>query len=62
MTDNNAAVEELFLWYLGRVPNDAERSKAVAALRRATTPALRTQTVEDLAWALINKVDFLINY
>ncbi|MBM3753887.1 MAG: DUF1553 domain-containing protein [Acidobacteria bacterium] len=60
MTDNNAAVDELFLWYLGRVPTEAERAKAVSALSRATTPALRTATVEDLAWVLVNKTDFLI--
>jgi hypothetical protein len=60
MTDNNAAVEELFLWYLGRTPAEPERTKALAALNRANTAALRISTIEDLAWVLVNKTDFLI--
>ena len=60
ITDNNAAVEELFLWYLGRTPTESERTKALAALSRANTAALRISSIEDLAWVLVNKTDFLI--
>ena len=60
MTNNNAAVEELFLLYLGRTPTESELTKAVSALNRSNTAALRNATIEDLAWVLVNKTDFLI--
>jgi hypothetical protein len=60
---NNAAlIDEVFLWYLGREPDAGEKATAMAAFAKATTAALRNATIEDLAWVLVNKVDFLINY
>lgn len=60
--DTGAIVEQLFLLYLGREPNDTERAKATALFARAATTALKTQTIEDLAWVLVNKIDFQVCY
>jgi hypothetical protein len=60
--DVAAAVDELFLLFLGRKPVESERSQAVAALARASTAALRNTAVEDLAWVLVNKTEFLFSY
>jgi len=60
---NNAAViDEVFLLYLGRQPNEEEKTIALGAFAKANTTALRNATIEDLAWVMVNKVDFLINY
>jgi hypothetical protein len=62
VANNSQVIDEVFLLYLGREPYDAEKTKALAAFAKATTAALRNATIEDLAWVLVNKVDFLINY
>lgn len=62
LTDNGAAVDEMFLTFLSRTPSESERAKAVAHLARATNANLRNTYLEDLAWALINKIDFLFSY
>jgi hypothetical protein len=62
LTDNDAAVEQLFLTFLSRYPSDNERQLAVNSLKAATTATLRNNTIEDLAWVMINKLDFLFSY
>lgn len=62
IADNNAALEELFLTFLGRQPSAYERSHALVYLQNATTAAARNTAIEDLAWSLINKLDFLFSY
>ena len=62
LTDNKAVIAELFLTFVSRSPSADEQSKAMAYLASATTPAARNSALEDLAWALINKVDFLYSY
>ena len=62
LTDNKAVVDELFLSFVSRRPTVDEQSKAVAYLVAATTPATRNSALEDLAWALVNKIDFLYSY
>lgn len=57
-----AQLEELFLTFLGRMPTDFERSKALAYLTAGTTTAQKNAALEDLAWALINKLDFQFSY
>jgi len=59
--DNKAVVEELFLTFVSRHPSDSEQAQAVAYLAAPTT-ATRNNAIEDLAWALINKIDFLYSY
>jgi hypothetical protein len=62
LTDNGAAVDEIFLTFLSRTPNESEKAKAVAHLAKATNATLRNTYLEDLAWSLINKIDFLFSY
>jgi hypothetical protein len=60
---NNAeAVEYLYRRFLARTPTPSESQTAVAALTRASTAAARNAAVEDLAWVLINKLEFLFSY
>ncbi|MBK7928208.1 MAG: DUF1549 domain-containing protein [Bryobacterales bacterium] len=61
--DNEAVVEEMFLTFLGRKPSEYEKGKAQEFLKRyATTAATRNTSIEDLGWALVNKVEFLFSY
>jgi hypothetical protein len=62
LTDNDAVVEQMFLSFLSRYPSDDERAIAVGTIKAATTATLRNNAIEDLAWALINKLDFLYSY
>jgi hypothetical protein len=62
ITDNSSAVEQLSMTFLSREPTDYERAHAVAYLQNATSAAARNTAIEDLAWALINKLDFLFSY
>jgi Protein of unknown function (DUF1553)/Protein of unknown function (DUF1549) len=54
---NDQLVEELFLAMLSRFPTPEEKEIAVSQVRE-----YRTQGVEDLAWVLLNKLDFIFNY
>lgn len=58
--DNAAVVEDLFLTFISRQPTEYERGVAMRFLTR--TNANRNTSVEDLAWALINKTEFLFSY
>jgi hypothetical protein len=60
--NNDALIQEMFLTVLSRTPSADESQTARASLATATTAALRQQRVEDLLWALYNKVDFLFVY
>jgi hypothetical protein len=62
LTDTTAQLEEMYLTYLGRMPSNYERTQAMAFLSKATTAAQKNAALEDLAWALINKLDFLFSY
>jgi len=57
--DAAAAIEEMFLAFLSRTPTEEERTVITGRFARA---ASRAQAVEDLAWALINRVDFVFSY
>jgi hypothetical protein len=62
ITANDALVDEMYLTFLSRKPTEAERAKAVAPIARATTAATRNTAIEDLAWVLLNRVEFLFSY
>jgi Protein of unknown function (DUF1553)/Protein of unknown function (DUF1549) len=62
MTDNTALVNEMFLTFVSRQPTAAELASSIKYLTAATTTAARTSAIEDLSWALINKIDFLYSY
>ncbi len=57
---NTDAVNRLFLTILSRYPTDDEKAKALASLPAAA--AARNSAMQDLAWSLYNKVDFVFNY
>jgi uncharacterized protein YukE len=54
---NQQIVEELFLSTLSRFPSSDEIAKSVKHIEK-----YRDQGVEDLQWALINKLEFVVNY
>lgn len=54
---NQEIVEEMFLAFLGRPPRAPEALVAAKALEE-----LHSRGLEDLAWSLINKTEFLYNY
>ena len=62
LPNNTAMTEELFLLFLSRYPAAAERNAALAVLDRATTAAAKNAAIEDLAWALMNRTEFLFSY
>jgi hypothetical protein len=57
--DNGSIVDDMWLRFLGRQPSEAERNKAIGYMQRATN---RNAAIEDLAWACMNKLDFLFSY
>jgi hypothetical protein len=59
---NAEAVDEMFLLFLSRYPSDIERGYAIAHLAAASNTAARNAAIEDLAWALINKAEFIFSY
>ena len=62
MPENNDVVDQMFLTFLSRLPTNTERQIAVNALKQTTTIAQRNTAIEDLAWVLINKGDFIFSY
>lgn len=62
IADNTALISELFLKFLSRQPTPGEQGQALAFLSKATTVPARAAAVEDLAWAAMNKLDFLFSY
>jgi hypothetical protein len=62
IANNEAAVDEMFLLFLSRYPTEIEKGHAVAHLARSTTAAARITAIEDLAWALVNKAEFIFSY
>jgi len=58
--DDAALVEELYLTYYGRFPTEKERAVAVGHLRKHA--AKRRQAAEDLAWVLLNSLEFGFNH
>ena len=62
LQSTDALVDELFLTFLSRLPSERERAAAQARFAGATNATQRNQAIEDLAWAAINKVDFIFSY
>jgi hypothetical protein len=58
---NTDAVNTLYLNILSRYPSSTEMSTAMAAIP-AANGTTRSQAIQDLAWSLYNKVDFVFNY
>src|SRR5262249_38144281 len=57
---DDALVEELYLTCYSRLPDARERALALDYLKRE--PAQRRQAAEDLAWSLLNSLEFVFNH
>ena len=60
VTDDQRLTEELYLTFFSRMPNDAERNQVLAFLKKQTDN--RQQAVEDIAWSMLNTLEFLFNH
>jgi hypothetical protein len=58
-TDDEPLVEELYLTFFSRLPRSDERQAARDYLQGA---ADRRQAAEDLAWSLLNSLEFIFNH
>jgi hypothetical protein len=52
-------VEELYLTFYSRPPTEEERKEAVAYLKKGKN---RREAAEDLAWGLLNSLEFVFNH
>jgi hypothetical protein len=62
LTTVDAQINEMYYTFLGRLPSDYERAHATAFLAKPTTTATKNAALEDFAWALINKLEFVFSY
>ena len=60
LRDDGALVDELYLTFYSRVPTADE--KAVALHHLGGDRAKRQKAAEDLAWALMNSLEFVFNH
>lgn len=59
---NEEAVDELHLIFVSRMPTAKEKQIAVEYLSKAANATDRGNLIEDLAWALVNKPEFIFSY
>ncbi len=59
LPDDGQLAEELYLTFFSRYPSDTERVRAVGYLRAAPS---RREGAEDLAWSLLNSLEFVFNH
>jgi hypothetical protein len=60
LADDSELVDELYLTFFSRFPSEDERQVARAHL--AGEPAARRQAAEDLAWSMLNSLEFVFNH
>ena len=53
-------VEELYLTFFSRLPQEKERQGVLAYLQEYK--AKRREAVEDLAWSMMNSLEFIFNH
>jgi hypothetical protein len=58
--EDGALAEELYLTFFSRVPTAQERAIATAHLGRDRSR--RRQAAEDLAWSMVNSLEFIFNH
>lgn len=58
--EDTRVVEELYLTFFCRLPQEKERQAALVYLREHK--AKRREAIEDLAWSLMNALEFLFNH
>lgn len=57
---NDKLVEEMYLAFFGRLPENAERKTAIEFLEKRKSR--RREAAEDLAWSLMNSLEFRFNH
>jgi len=60
LKDDDALVEQLYLTFYSRLPNPTERTQATQYLGKDS--ARRRQRSEDLAWSMMNSLEFIFNH
>ena len=53
-------IEELYLTFFSRLPDGRERQRGAGVSARAQGE--RRQAAEDLAWSMMNSLEFLFNH
>ena len=53
-------VEELYLTFFSRLPQEKERQAALVYLQEHKSN--RREAVEDLAWSMVNSLEFIFNH
>ncbi len=62
-TDDDYVIEELYLTFFSRFPETTERKTALAHFRQVQAQKrTRTEAAEDLAWSMLNSLEFLFNH
>ena len=66
-TDNDYVIQELYLTFFNRFPTPSEHKTALAHFQQTRSPnrsqnRSRTQAAEDLAWSMLNSLEFLFNH
>jgi hypothetical protein len=56
-----AALDDFYLAFLSRLPTAQERERSLRYIE-SRGPAQRMRSAEDLAWALINRTEFIFSY
>jgi hypothetical protein len=59
-TDDAALVEEMYLTFFSRMPDDREKQEAISYLKQKR--ANRREAAEDLAWGMLNAIEFVFNH
>lgn len=59
--DDGPVIAEIYLAFFGRLPSDEERSVANGYFAKAG-PMQRQHAAEDLAWSLLNSLEFAFNH
>ena len=60
--DNGRAIDELYLTLFSRHPAEGEQKIAAAHLQRGADSAARRLALEDLAWTMLNSLEFVFNH
>lgn len=59
LDNDNQLIDELYLTFFSRLPSQPERA---AALHHLTVTVDRFEATEDLAWSMMNSLEFLFNH
>lgn len=55
-------IDELYLTFLSRQPTTEERQRGLSHIQAAKDPQDRRERAEDLAWTLLNSLEFVFNH